>query len=181
MAKDDVAKAEASLKSAAAARNSAAARVAEAAGKSKAAVDRKAAADRELAQATSASAPQQLVDFPTSTPILLTVKPAPIELKASVPGGGSLKKGGQISVTVDVKRRSGFAGPVTLALPLPPGVKGISAKPITIAAKKNSAVVAITADAAAPTGLLANMVIRGEMEFQGKAEVDAPLTLKIVP
>jgi hypothetical protein len=180
-AKDAVAKAEASVKSAVAARKSAAARVAEATGKSKVAADRKAAADRELAQATGASAPQQLVDFPTSTPILLTVKPAPIELKAGVPGGGSLKKGGQISVKIDVKRRSGFTGPVTLALPLPPGVKGISAKPITIAAKKNSAVVAITADASAPIGPLANLVIRGETEFQGKAEVDVPLTLKIVP
>lgn len=180
-AAQEVAGAEAALKSATLAGKAAAARVTEAAAKSKAAAARKAAADRELAQATKQSAPKQLVDFPTSTPILLTIKLAPVELKASVPAGGSLKKGGKLSVKVDVKRRRGFAGPVTLALPLPPGVKGIAAMPVTIDAKKNSGVVAVTAEAGAPTGPLANMVIRAEMDFQGKAEVDAPISLKIVP
>jgi hypothetical protein len=176
-----VAQAEAALQAATKVAKAASAKVTDATASSKAADARKAAADRELAEATKASAPQQLVDFPTSTPILLTVKPAPVELKASVPGGGSLKKGSQISVKVDVKRRRGFAGPVTLGLPLPPGVKGVAAKPVTIPANKTSGVIAVTADAAAPTGALANVVIRAEMEFQGKAEVDAPIDLKIVP
>jgi hypothetical protein len=177
----DVAKLDAALKSATLARQAAAARLAEAAARSKAAAAAKASADRELAEATKASAPQQLVDFPMSTPIMLTVKPAPLELKTNVPGGGSLKKGGQISVKVDLKRRRGFAGPVTLALPLPPGVKGIAAKPITIAASKTFADFVITADASAQSGALANLVIRAEADFQGKAEVDAPISLKIVP
>jgi hypothetical protein len=177
----DAAKLDAALKSATLARQAAVGRLAEATARSKSAAAAKAAADRELAEVTKASAPQQLVDFPMSTPIMLTVKPAPLELKANVPGGGSLKKGRQISVKVDLKRRRGFAGPVTLVLPLPPGVKGIAAKPITIAASKTSADVAITADASAPTGALANLVIRAEADFQGRAEVDAPISLKIVP
>jgi hypothetical protein len=159
----------------------AAARVAEASQKSKAATARKIAADRELAQATQAAAPKNLIDFPPSTPIILTVKPAPIELRAVVSGGGSLKKGGQISVKVDVKRRRGFTGPVTIGVPLPPGVKGVGAKALTIPANKSSSALAITADATAATGPLANMVVRAQMDFDGKAEVDAPIDLKIVP
>ena len=42
---------------------------------------------------------------------------------------------------IDVKRRKGFTGPVTIGVPLPPGVKGIDAKPLTIPANKNDAVV----------------------------------------
>ena len=41
-----------------------------------------------------AAAPRKLTDFAPSTPILLTVKPAPIDLKAAVPGGGSVEKRG---------------------------------------------------------------------------------------
>jgi hypothetical protein len=173
--------AEAAAKSAAEAKQKAAARVAETAARSQAAAARKTAADRELAEATKAAAPQNLTDFAPSTPILLTVKPAPIDLKAVVTGRGSLKKGGQISVKIDLKRRKGFTGPVTLGVPLPPGVKGIHAKPLTIPANKNAGVMSITADAAAAPGPLANMVLRAQMEFQGKAEVDAPLSLKVVP
>ena len=157
------------------------ARVAEASEKLKAAAARKLAADRLLAQATQAAAPQNLIDFPPSTPIILTVKPAPIELRAVVPGGGSLKIGGQISVKVEVKRRRGFTGPVTIGIPLPPGVKGVGAKTLTIPASKSSSALAITADATAAPGQLANMVVRAQMDFDGKAEVDAPIDLKIVP
>lgn len=180
-AKTQRAAAEAAAKSATEAKQKAAARLAETAARSQAAAARKAAADRELAEATKAAAPQNLTDFAPSTPILLTVKPAPIDLKAVVTGRGSLKKGGQISVKIDLKRRKGFTGPVTLGVPLPPGVKGINAKPLTIPANKNVGVVAITADATATPGPLANMVVRAQMEFQGKAEVDAPISLKVVP
>ena len=172
---------QAMLKEATQARQKAAARVAETSAKSQAAAARKSAADRELAQANKTAAPQNLTDFAASTPILVTVKAAPIDLKAAVPGGGSLKKGSQISVKVDVKRRKGFAGPVTLGLPLPPGVQGIDAKPITVPAGKNSGVILITAKPNAPPGPLANMVVRAQMDFEGKAEVDAPIGLKVVP
>jgi hypothetical protein len=176
-----LAEAEAALKAANQARQKAAARVAETSAKSKAAATRKSAADREYKQAKNAAAPHNLTDFATSTPILLTVSPAPIDLKAAVPGGGKLKKGGQIPVKIDVKRRKGFTGPVTLGLPLPPGLKGIEAKPVTVPASKTSAVVLITAGPSAPPGPLANLVVRAQMEFEGKAEVDAPIRLKIVP
>jgi hypothetical protein len=70
---------------------------------------------------------------------------------------------------------------VTLGLPLPPGVQGIDAKPVTVPAGKASGVLLITAKPNAPQGPLANMVVRALMDFEGKAEVDAPIGLKVVP
>jgi len=84
-------------------------------------------------------------------------------------------------VKVEVKRRRGFTGPVTIGIPLPPSVKGVGAKTLTIPASKSSSALAITADATAAPGQLANMVVRAQMDFDGKAEVDAPIDLKIVP
>jgi hypothetical protein len=180
-ARKSVAEAEVAMVSAVRAREKAAARVTVTTAKSQATAALKSAADQKLAQATKAAAPQNLSDFAPSTPILLYVKPAPIDLKAVVPNGGSLKTGGQISVKVNVRRRSGFTGPVTIGLPLPPGVTGIKAKPLTLPANKTDGVVAITADATATPGSLANMVLRAQMDYQGTAEVDAPISLKVVP
>ena len=39
----------------------------------------------------------------------------------------------------------------------------------------------ITAKPNATPGPLANMVVRAQMDFEGKAEVDAPISLKVVP
>jgi hypothetical protein len=72
-------------------------------------------------------------------------------------------------------------GRVTLILPLPPGLQGIDAQPVTVPAGKNSGVIVITAKPNAPPGPLANMVVRAQMDFEGKAEVDAPIVLKVVP
>jgi hypothetical protein len=70
---------------------------------------------------------------------------------------------------------------VTIGVPLPPGVKGIAAKALTIPENKSSGGLAITADTSAAPGPLANMVVRAQMDFDGKAEVDAPIDLKVVP
>jgi hypothetical protein len=69
---------------------------------------------------------------------------------------------------------------VTLTLPLPPGVAGLSAEPVTVPADQNEGVLAIQAAADATEGKLPNMVIRASMEFQGEAAVDVPVTLTVV-
>jgi hypothetical protein len=68
-----------------------------------------------------------------------------------------------------------------LSLALPDGRKGITAAPVTVPADKKEAVISIAADAGAAPGALANVVVRAEMDFQGKAAVDAPITLNVVP
>ncbi len=92
-----------------------------------------------------------------------------------------MKKKGELKVKVSVRRRRGFKGPVTVGLPLPPGVTGIAARPLTIPANKSDGVLAVKAEASATQGALSNMVVRAQMDFDGTAEVDAPVSLKVVP
>lgn len=139
----------------------------------------KKAADRALTAANNASKPKNINVAQPSTPVVIVVKKGAATLSASVPGGGAIKKGGKLDVKVTVKRINGFTGPVTLSLPLPPGIKGISAAPVTIPADKTTGTLTIQAAGDATTGQLANMVIRGTMSFDGKAAVDSPITLKV--
>ncbi|MGH7129725.1 MAG: hypothetical protein ACREIV_14240, partial [Planctomycetaceae bacterium] len=136
---------------------------------------RKKTADKELKDAQNAAKPKNVNVFSPSTPIVLTIKPGPATLSAAVPNGGRIKRGEKLDVKVTVNRINGFTGPVTLALPLPPNVQGLTAAEVTIPADQKEGVLSIQAAADATEGQLANMVIRGTMEFNGKAAVDAPI------
>lgn len=146
---------------------------------SKAATAAKSAADRELAAAKKAAASKTITIFPPSTPIVLVIKEGAATLTATVPNGGALKIGKKIDVKVTLKRINGFTGPVKLSLPLPPNVTGLTAPEVTIPADKTSGTLSISAAGNATTGTLANMVVRATMDFNGKAAVDAPITLKV--
>jgi hypothetical protein len=173
--------AEAALKSAADARQKAQSAAMAAVAKSKELSTAKAAADARLAAARQAAAPRNLTDIAPSTPFLLTVKAAPFDVGATVPKKGELKLGASLDLKVKLRRARGFRGPVTLNLPLPPGVAGIKAAPTTISAAKTEGVLTIVADKSATQGAIANLVVRGAAEFEGKAEVDAPISIKVVP
>lgn len=147
--------------------------------RSKKATNDKRTVDRKVQQAERAARPQNININPTSTPIIIEVKPAPATLSASVPGGGNLKRGAKLDIKVTVKRTNGFKGPLTLSLPLPPDVKGLSASPVTIPADKTAGTLTVQAAGDATTGQLANMVVRATGEFDGKAAVDAAITLKV--
>jgi hypothetical protein len=179
--KRSLATAEAALKSAAEAKQQAESLAASALAKSKQLAEAKKAADARVAQAKQVAAPKNLTDFAPSTPFILTVKAAPIEVTASVPKGGQLKRGTRLEVKVKVRRSRGFRGPVTLGLPLPPGIGGIKADVTTIAANKTDGVLTIAADRSATQGAIANLVVRGTAQFEGKAEVDTPISIKVVP
>ena len=179
--KQRLATAEAALKSAAEAKQQAESLAAAALARSKQFAEAKTAADARVAQAKQVAAPKNLTDFAPSTPFILTVKAAPIEVTASVPKGGNLKLGTRLDVKVKVRRRRGFRGPVTLGLPLPSGVAGIKADATTIPANKTEGVLTIAADQSATQGAIANLVVRGAAKFEGKAEVDAPISIKVVP
>lgn len=141
--------------------------------------DVKKVVDKEVTDATNRAKAQNKNYTPPSTPIVITVREAPATLSASVPSGGNLKRGQKLDVKVTVRRINGFAGPVTLTLPLPPDVKGVTAAAVTIPADKNDGVIAIQAAGDATEGQLANMVVRAKMDHKGKAAVDAPINLKI--
>ena len=78
------------------------------------------------------------------------------------------------------RSQNGFAGPVTLTLPLPPGVTGVKAEPATIPTDQSAGVLVVEAAADAPEAALANMVVRAGAQFDGEAAVDIPVTLKVV-
>ena len=148
--------------------------------KSKAAVAAKTEADKEVTAATNAAKPKNLNFTPVSDAIVITVKKAPAQLTAAVPGGGALKRGSKIEIKVTVKRVNSFAGPITLNLPLPPNVKGLVAPAVTIPADKSDGIFVINAAGDATEGQLANMVIRGTSNFGGEqAAVDVPVAIKV--
>ncbi|HEV8067957.1 MAG TPA: hypothetical protein VGP76_09475 [Planctomycetaceae bacterium] len=179
--KQSLATAESALKSAAEAKQQAESLAAAALAGSKQLAEARKSSDSRLAQAKQVAAPKNLTDFAPSTPFILTVKAAPIEVTASVPKGGQLKRGTRLDVKVKVRRARGFRGPVALGLPLPPGVAGIKADAMTIAADKTDGVLTIAADKSSTQGAIDNLVVRGTAEFEGKAEVDAPISIKVVP
>jgi hypothetical protein len=147
----------------------------------KAATAAKAQAEQVSKQADEATKPQNINFLPTTTPIVLTIKPAPFTVAAAPADSGNVKKGGKNEVKVTINRQNGFAGPATITLPLPPGVAGVKAEPVTIPADKNEGVLVVEAAADAPEAQLANMVVRASAQFEGEAAVDAPVALKVIP
>lgn len=146
----------------------------------KAATAEKAAAEKRHKDAETASKPQNINFIPPTTPIVLTIKPAPYTLTAAPTDGGNVKQGGKNEVKVEIKRQNGFAGPVTLSLPLPPGVVGVKAEPVIVPADQTAGTLVVEAAADAPEAQLANMVIRVVSQFDGEAAVDQPVALKVV-
>lgn len=139
----------------------------------------RAAAEKAATDADNAAKPKNANFTPPSTPVIITVKPAPIKLTAEVPNGGAMKAGEKLEIKVKVARQNGFAGPVQVTFPATPGVAGISSDALTIAADQAEGVLTLTAAADAAEGQPANTVLRAEMDFEGKAAVDAPITIKV--
>ncbi|MCA8999147.1 MAG: hypothetical protein KDA80_19250 [Planctomycetaceae bacterium] len=138
------------------------------------------AAETEATNAEKAAAPKNINFTPPSTPIVVVVKPAPVKLAATVPDGGNLKQGGQLQVKVQATRQLGSTGPVKLTLPLPPGTTGLTADTPEIPSDQTEGTITITAAADAPEGAVNNLVIRGTMQHDGEAQVDIPVTVKVV-
>lgn len=147
---------------------------------SKAATAEKTAAEKRHKDAENAAKPQNINFLPPTSTIVLTVKPAPYTLTAAPADGGNLKQGAKNEVKVEVKRQNGFAGPVTLTLPLPPGVVGVKAEPVTIPADQTAGTLVVEAAGDAPEAQLANVVVRATAAFDGEAAVDQPIALKVV-
>lgn len=145
----------------------------------KAATAAKAAADKKATDAANVAKPQNLNAFSPAPSIVVTVKQGPGTLGVAPANGGAVKRGEKLEVKVTVARANGFAGPVTLSLPMPPGVVGLKAADVVIPADKNDGMFVIEAAADATMGQLPNMVVRGSMEFNGQAAVDQPIAINV--
>jgi hypothetical protein len=147
--------------------------------KNKAAMAAKAAADKKATDTANVAKPQNINAFFPAAAVTLTVKPAPATMALAPANNGAIKRGATLEVKATVTRTNGFAGPVNLSLPLPPGVTGLTAAPVTIPADKNEGVLVIQAAGDATMGALANMVVRASMEFDGQASIDQPIALNV--
>ncbi len=171
--------ADAKSKSAAEAKTAAENEAKQADEKVKATMAEKAAADKRFKEADAAAKAKNINFMPTTTPIVLTIKPAPCTLTATPADGGKLKQGAKVEVKVGIKRQNDFAGPVTLTLDVPPNIKGITAVPVTVPPDQSEGTLAIEATAEAPEGAIANLVVRAAAEFEGPALVDQPVAITI--
>ncbi|MGE5194754.1 MAG: hypothetical protein ACM3U2_19865 [Deltaproteobacteria bacterium] len=147
--------------------------------KNKAAMAAKAAADKKATDTANVAKPQNVNAFFPAAAVTVTVRPAPATMALAPANNGAIKRGATLEVKATITRTNGFAGPVTLSLPLPPGVAGLTAAPVTIPADKNEGTLVIQAAGDATTGALANMVVRASMEFDGPAAVDQPIALNV--
>lgn len=145
----------------------------------KAADTKKKAADKEVADATKNSAAKDVNVFAASTPIVITVKKGAFTIAAAVPGGGNLKRGQKLETKVTVKRINGFTGPVTVNLALPPGVKGVTAAPVTIPADQTEGTLVVSAAGDATEGQIAHLFVRGTGEWNGPTSADIAATIKV--
>lgn len=139
----------------------------------------KAAADKLFKDADNAAKAKNINFLPTTTPIVLTIKPAPCTVATAPMNGGNVKKGEKVEVKVTIKRQNDFTGPVTLTLPLPPNLKGLQAAEVTIPADQTEGTLVVEATAEAPAGAVANLVVRAVSQFDGEAMVDQPVGITV--
>lgn len=139
------------------------------------------AAEKVSTDQATASMPNNINFTPPAVPVILIVKPAPLKLAPNVPNGGNIKKGDKLEVTVGIARQNGFTGPVTLSLPPQPGVVGMAAAEVTVAADQNEGLLTITAAGDAKDGAVANLVVRGRADFNGEALIEVPVAVTVTP
>ncbi|RMG36562.1 MAG: hypothetical protein D6725_10380, partial [Planctomycetota bacterium] len=141
----------------------------------------KTAIDKQVTAAANAAKPKNIKVYPAVTAVTIINHPAPFSVSASVPNGGTLKRGQSLDVKVTIKRNKDFKDAVTVELMLPPGIKGIQAPKVQIPPDKTEGVLKIQASGDAPEGTVAFPAVRARATHQGRpAVVDAPITLKIV-
>ncbi|MBL8819166.1 MAG: hypothetical protein JNL58_24260 [Planctomyces sp.] len=154
--------------------------LAEAQKQSDLAQNEKKAADEAFAKAEEATKPNNVNVRTISAPIQITVHAAPAKLTAQVPDGGTIRKGATIQIKATIARKNGFAGPMQITLVTPPGVTGLSAEPVTIAADQTEGTLILAAAADAAVADIPNVVLRATGDVGGRAAaVDFPTQLKV--
>lgn len=137
------------------------------------------AAEAKAAETAKIATPANVVVFTPAAPVTITVKPGPATLAVAPANNGTVKKSEKLEVKVTVNRINNFAGPVTLSLNLPPNIPGLSADPITVAADAKEATLVVNVAPEAPEGAIANVTVRGAVDFGGGTYVDQPLSLTV--
>lgn len=174
-----LADADAKLKAATEGQTSATTVAAEAAAKLKAATDAKTAAETKATNLANAAAPKDLNVFLASTIVAARVEPSPITLTITAPA--AQKPGTQVELPIVVNRLFGYADAVNLELVPPPGVAGLKAAAVVVAAGVNDGKLLLELGADATPGTH-TVTVRGTATFNGQAlQSDQTFTLTIEP
>lgn len=113
-----------------------------------------------------------------SNPIVLVVRPAPVNLGVNNKGG-ALKAGATLEVDVTITRQNGFTGPLTLALVAPAAAK-LAAEPVRIGEGQTTAKLTIRAAADSPVGAVAQAAVRAVAPVRDEpVEVDEPVAITV--
>ncbi|WP_437203893.1 hypothetical protein [Planctomicrobium sp. SH664] len=135
-------------------------------------------AEREMNEAIREAEPRQVHFNPPVTPVVLTVKPAPVHLTAKLPPDAVLSSETPLSIEVQVTRQNGFEGPVSLALQ-GRSVNGIiEAAPQQLEPGESHAVLNIVAVEKAESQTV-QFTIRATVDQDGVQTVDVPVSLTV--
>lgn len=140
----------------------------------------KTAADDALKKADEATKAKNLNTRTVSAPLQLTLHPAPGKLAAQVPDGGVIHKLKTLAVKVTLTRKNNFAGPMKLALVLPPGIVGVSSDTVEMPASHTESTLTLAAAADAVVADIPNAVIRATGDVNGRSlSIDIPIAIKV--
>jgi len=146
-----------------AARDAARNALATAEGAFKAADEERARREKTAADTATASAPKD-IDVPVlMPPITLVVDESPVALKTD-PAGLKVEAGGSVDLGVDLERKYGFAGPVSLEATSPAPVAGLSIAPATVPPDAARAALKVTTAPGTPPGTH-TLALKGKVSF----------------
>jgi hypothetical protein len=106
-----------------------------------------------------------------STPITIAVLPKALAKVTVTPTNPKVKLGARTELVVKVKRLYDYDGEFKVRLVLPPGVAGLSAEEVTIAAGQNEARLTLTAATDAKIGFRPNLIVRAVAVAHGNLDV----------
>jgi hypothetical protein len=129
----------------------------------KAAEEERVKREKVAADTATANAPKD-IDVPVLLPpITVVVDESPVEMKTD-PAGVSVEAGGAVDLAVDLVRKHGFAGPVSLEVQAPVPLAGLAIQPTTVAPEAAKGVLSIVTSTATPPGTHV-LALKGKVSY----------------
>jgi hypothetical protein len=119
--------------------------------------------EKVAADTATANAPKD-IDVPVLLPpITVVVDESPVEMKTD-PVGVSVEAGGAVDLAIDLVRKHGFAGPVSLEVQAPAALAGLAIQPTTVAPEAAKGVLSVVTSTATPPGTHV-LALKGKVSY----------------
>ncbi len=129
----------------------------------KAAEEERVKREKVAADTAAANAPKD-IDVPVLLPpITVVVDESPVDMKIE-PTDISVEAGGSVDCAVDVIRKHGFVGPISLEMQSPTPLAGLAIQPTTVAPEVAQGVLSIATSPATPPGKH-RLALKGKVSF----------------